>query len=52
MTYRISTGSNLTLTLLVLRIAADDPNDTFTLNDLAVTAHLFDGRTNFHDGLP
>jgi hypothetical protein len=38
----------LTLALLVSWIGTDHPNDTFTPNDLTVTAHLLNRSSNFH----
>ena len=43
-------GQNLTLSLLVaLVLRADDHNFSVSLDDLALVAHGFDGRTHFHD---
>ena len=36
----------------MLRISADNPHHTFAVDHLAFVAHLFDGRSNFHDSLP
>jgi hypothetical protein len=38
----------LTLTLLVASVAADDPDDTLALDDLALGADWFDGSSYFH----
>ena len=38
----------LTLTLLVLGVFADDHYLTVSLNDLALFAYFLDGRLNFH----
>ena len=40
--------AQLTLTLFVLRILADDPNAAFSLNNLAFLADRFYRRSNFH----
>jgi hypothetical protein len=43
---------SLTLPLLVLRVLlADDPDDAFPADHLAVFAEPFDGGPNFHDFL-
>jgi len=43
---------DLTLLLLVLRVLANHHDLTFSLDDLALIANLFDGRLNFHCFIP
>jgi hypothetical protein len=39
------------LTLLVAGVLANDTDDAFSANDLALVANLFDAGTNLHDSL-
>jgi hypothetical protein len=43
---------SLSLPLLMLRIAADDPHHALAVDHFAFVAHLFDGRPDFHFHLP
>ena len=42
------TGQALALTLFVLRVLTDDHDFTLALDDLALFAHFFDRRSDFH----
>lgn len=44
-------GRRSTLTLLVLRVVADNPYDALAENDFALIADGLDGRANLHDDL-